>query len=102
LKKNNPYLAPTSIKGKALHSMTLTFISHWLHGNTIPKIGCHHFWLGLIAHLLIRTRGCSILDFVSKTPEPTVMEKKSNNHPILKCSPNVIVDCEFILFGDIL
>jgi len=23
--------------------------SHWLHGNSIPKIGCHYFWSGLIA-----------------------------------------------------
>jgi hypothetical protein len=24
-------------------------ISHWLHGNSIPKIGGHYFWHGLIA-----------------------------------------------------
>jgi hypothetical protein len=23
--------------------------SHWLHGNYIPKIGCHYFWPRLIA-----------------------------------------------------
>jgi hypothetical protein len=23
--------------------------SHWLHGNSIPKIGCHYFWPGLIS-----------------------------------------------------
>ncbi len=23
--------------------------SHWLHGNSIPKIGCHYFWPALIA-----------------------------------------------------
>jgi hypothetical protein len=23
--------------------------SHWLHGNSIPKIGCHYFWHSLIA-----------------------------------------------------
>jgi hypothetical protein len=28
--------------------------SHWLHGNSIPKIGCHYFWPGgiTLAHLL--------------------------------------------------
>jgi hypothetical protein len=31
----------------ALHVAT----SHWLHGNSIPKIGCHYFWPGLIALL---------------------------------------------------
>ncbi len=29
----------------SLHDMT----SHWLHGNPIPKIGCHYFWPGLTA-----------------------------------------------------
>jgi len=24
-------------------------ISHWLDENSIPKIGCHYFWPGLIA-----------------------------------------------------
>jgi hypothetical protein len=24
----------------SLHDLT----SHWLHGNSIPKIGCHYFW----------------------------------------------------------
>jgi hypothetical protein len=24
-------------------------LQHWLHGNSIPKIGCHYFWPGLIA-----------------------------------------------------
>jgi hypothetical protein len=23
--------------------------SHWLHGNSIPNIGCHYFWPGLLA-----------------------------------------------------
>ncbi len=31
--------------GKALKGGTC----HWLHGNPIPKIGCHYFWPGLIA-----------------------------------------------------
>jgi hypothetical protein len=22
---------------------------HWLHGNSIPKFGCHYFWPALIA-----------------------------------------------------
>jgi len=29
----------------SLHDMT----SYWLHGNSIPKIGCHYFWPVLIA-----------------------------------------------------
>ncbi len=29
----------------SLHDTT----SHWLHGNSIHKIGCHYFWPGLIA-----------------------------------------------------
>jgi hypothetical protein len=32
-----------------LHSMTRT--SHWLHGNSIPNIGCHYFWPELRALL---------------------------------------------------
>jgi hypothetical protein len=28
-----------------IHDLT----SHWLHENSIPKIGCHYFWPGLIA-----------------------------------------------------
>jgi hypothetical protein len=63
-----------------------------------PKITYHHFWLGPIAHLLIRTRGYSILDFVFQKPKTIGYGKKSRNHPILKCSTSVIVDCEFILF----
>ncbi len=31
----------------SLHGMT----SHWLHGNSTPKIGCHYFWPGLISLL---------------------------------------------------
>jgi hypothetical protein len=30
-----------------LHSMMQ--LSHWLHAYSIPKIGCHYFWPGLIA-----------------------------------------------------
>jgi hypothetical protein len=26
--------------------------SHWVHENTIPKTGCHHFWPGLIHYLM--------------------------------------------------
>jgi hypothetical protein len=29
----------------SLHGPT----SHWLHANSIPNIGCHYFWPGLIA-----------------------------------------------------
>jgi hypothetical protein len=43
-----PFFALTRKKkkgGSSLHNAT----SHWLHGNSIPKIGCHYFWPGLIA-----------------------------------------------------
>jgi len=33
------------VEALSLHDMT----SHWLHGNSIPKIGCHYFWPGLRA-----------------------------------------------------
>jgi len=98
LEKKNPYLVPTRIKGRALHSMTPPFTSHWLHGNTIPKIGCHHFWPGLIARLLIRTLGYWILYSFFQKPKTSSSGKKSRNHPILKCSPSVTVESEFILF----
>jgi hypothetical protein len=41
------HTAPTTKKGEAppLHDST----SHWLHGNSIPKIGGRYFWPGLIA-----------------------------------------------------
>jgi hypothetical protein len=32
---------------RTLHSMTQ--LSHWLHANSISKIGCRYFWPGLIA-----------------------------------------------------
>ncbi len=32
-------------KATSLHNAT----SNWLHGNSIPKIGFHYFWPGLIA-----------------------------------------------------
>jgi len=32
--------------GPSFHGVT----SHWLHGNSIPKIGCQYFWARLIAH----------------------------------------------------
>jgi hypothetical protein len=32
-------------EARSLHYST----SHWLHGNSIPKIGCHYFWSALIA-----------------------------------------------------
>jgi hypothetical protein len=48
LAKNIPFLSPapphSTHKAKreapSLHDTT----SHWLHGNSIPKIGCHYFW----------------------------------------------------------
>jgi hypothetical protein len=36
---------PTTHKAASLNDPT----SHWLHGNSIPKIGWHYFWPGLIA-----------------------------------------------------
>jgi len=46
LEKKTP--VPTHKKTReapSLHDLT----SHWLHGNFIPKIGCHYFGPGLIA-----------------------------------------------------
>ncbi len=37
---------PTRQKGRPLHCMTRLLM---LHGNSIPKIGCHYFWPGRIA-----------------------------------------------------
>jgi hypothetical protein len=33
------------MEAPSLHEAT----SHWLHVNSIPNIGCHYFWPGLIA-----------------------------------------------------
>jgi hypothetical protein len=54
------------------------------------------------AHLLIRTGGYLILYYVFQKPKTKGSGKKSRNHPKLTWSPSVIVDNEFILFGDIL
>jgi hypothetical protein len=78
--------------------MTPAFTSHWLHGNIVLKFGCHNFWPGLIACLLIRTGGYLILYSVFQKPRTSGYGKKSGNHPILTCSPSVTVDSEFILF----
>jgi len=47
--REKQYLSSLTYKRKrevpSLHGET----SHWLHGNYIPKIGCHYFWPGLIA-----------------------------------------------------
>ncbi len=75
--------------------MTTSFTSHWLHGNTIPNIG---YQPRLIAHLLIRTCGYSILFTVFQKPRTNCQREKSTNHPILKCSPSVTVESEFITF----
>jgi hypothetical protein len=40
-----PSITHKKKKGGPLRSMT----SHWLHGNFIPKFGCHYFWPRLIA-----------------------------------------------------
>jgi maltodextrin utilization protein YvdJ len=45
-----PFHPPTRKKRKPL-SLDDAFESHWLHGNSILKIGCHYLWLGLIALL---------------------------------------------------
>jgi hypothetical protein len=44
LEKKTPFPSPTRKKRKApsLHDLT----SHWLDGNSIPKIGSHYFWPG--------------------------------------------------------
>ncbi len=45
--KKKPPPPPTHKKKRnapSLHDST----SHWLDGNSIPKIGCHYFWPGLI------------------------------------------------------
>jgi hypothetical protein len=38
--------SPTHKKKKEAPSL-YDSTSHWLHGNSIPKIGCHNFWPGL-------------------------------------------------------
>jgi len=102
LEKTNPLLRTHMNKreGLSLHDNPLHF--YWLHGNTIPNIGYHHFWLGLITHLLIRTYGYLIMYSIFQKPRTSGQGKKSINHPILKCSPNVIMEREFInLWGHI-
>jgi hypothetical protein len=50
LEKSSPSAppSPTRQKGRTLHFMT-RLPSHWLHENSISKIGCHSFWPVLIA-----------------------------------------------------
>jgi hypothetical protein len=36
------WIIPTHKNKREAPSLHLT--SHWLHGNSIPKIGCHYFW----------------------------------------------------------
>jgi hypothetical protein len=50
---------------------------------------------------IIRSGGYFILYiFFPESPEPTVMEKKSRTHPILKSPPSVTMDSDFIPFWD--
>jgi len=48
---------------------------------------------------IIRSRGYFILYFFSPKPHSNSYGKKSRTHPILKSSPSVTVDSEFIFFG---
>jgi hypothetical protein len=47
IQKKNPFTTSHNKlrEPPSLHDAT----SHWLHGNSIPKFGCHYFWPGLIA-----------------------------------------------------
>jgi hypothetical protein len=38
--------------------------SHWLHGNSIPKIGGHYFWPGLIFLKFVATMTILIIFFM--------------------------------------
>jgi hypothetical protein len=51
-----PQIKPKEKKKK----LSLSEPSHWLHGNSIPNIGCHYFWPGLI-----------IIAFLPKNTHPT-------------------------------
>ncbi len=46
-KKKTP--SPPSAHPQENKGRTRQATSHWLHGNSIPNIGCHYFWPGLIA-----------------------------------------------------
>ncbi len=51
LGKKNPLLPPVPTHKKTREGpfTPRQATSHWLHGNSIPNIGCHYFWPGLIA-----------------------------------------------------
>jgi fatty acid-binding protein DegV len=49
---------------------------------------------------IIRSGGYFILYFFSSKTHSSSYGKKINAHPILKSSPSVTVDSEFIFFGD--
>jgi len=51
--------------GGSFHGMT----SHWLHGNSIPKIGCQYFWPRLIAHPKNTLPICKSNEIIVGTPK---------------------------------
>jgi hypothetical protein len=60
LEKKTPFHPPTHQKNKMEAPPLDDVPCHWLHGNSIHKIGCHYILLGLIAlfknTLLIETK----------------------------------------------
>jgi hypothetical protein len=72
LKKSTPLPHPQQKKRRHLHSMTQLLF--WLHGNSIPKIGCHYFWLGLIAlprNTLLNRENIYIYIYINKDGNPS-------------------------------
>jgi len=49
----------------SLHDST----SHWMHGNSIPKIACHYFWPGLVTVVLPKNT-------------PPIVPKRKNQGPL--------------------
>lgn len=49
LEIKNPILPTHKIKREAPAPSIDDMSSHWLHGNSFPKISCHYFWPGLIS-----------------------------------------------------
>jgi hypothetical protein len=79
LQKKIPFLStpstpPTRQKGRPLHSLHDT-TAHWLHGNSIHKIGCHYFWPGRIAFPnntlpIVCTTGRGLISILHQDSEP--------------------------------
>jgi hypothetical protein len=46
--KNSNLCPHLSLRKKDEPSWELVQPSHWLHANSIPKIGCHNFGFGLL------------------------------------------------------